>query len=149
MSITHDYLPKQGGFPLPTAMMMDFGKFLSEGKDSEYKVRLYSDLPFPWRQDKNVGAQDDFEKWALQELRKNSSQAVWRFEGEDGQKILRYARADRVADNCVDCPPNTWKVDTVLPVKHFCSLADIFVGFSAPQNRGEPACAWQPPARTF
>ncbi len=118
LEITHDYLHRKNALPLPATMMLDFAKYLSDGKASEYEVRFYSDKPFPWRKD--GGARDDFERWALVELRKNPEKAVWRFEGEQGQQRLRYARADRLTESCVGChntyqntPKNDWKVGDV------------------------------------
>jgi PAS domain S-box-containing protein len=118
ITITHDYVTDKTSLPLPATMMIDFSKFLSQGKDDDYKVRLYSDKPFPWRKD--GGAKDDFERWALDELRKNPEKAVWRFEGEPGNQRLRYARADRLGESCVGChnsyqnsPKTDWKVGDV------------------------------------
>ncbi|MDQ5768744.1 PAS domain S-box protein [Thiothrix subterranea] len=118
LEITHDYLHRKNALPLPATMMLDFAKYLSDGKASEYEVRFYSDKPFPWRKD--GGARDEFERWALVELRKNPEKAVWRFEGEQGQQRLRYARADRLTESCVGChntypntPKNDWKVGDV------------------------------------
>ena len=118
--ITHDYLSSQNALPLPATMMIDFAKFLSDSQDDGYKVRFYSDLPFPWRKGKGGGASDDFERWALQELRKNPEKAVWRFEGAEDEQVLRYARADRLGESCVGChntypgtPKTDWKVGDV------------------------------------
>jgi PAS domain S-box-containing protein len=118
--ITHDYLSGKDALPLPATMMIDFAKFLTDSNDSNYKVRFYSDLPFPWRKGKGGGASDDFEQWALQALRKNPEQAVWRFEGKENEQVLRYARADRLGESCVNChntypgtPKKDWKVGDV------------------------------------
>lgn len=118
--ITHDYLSNKDSLPLPATMMIDFAKFLTDSKDSNYSVRFYSDFPFPWRKDKDGGVRDDFERWALQELRKNPEQAVWRFEGKEDAQVLRYARADRLDESCVNChnsypdsPKKDWKVGDV------------------------------------
>ncbi|MBJ6611253.1 MAG: response regulator [Candidatus Thiothrix moscowensis] len=101
LKITHDYHETKEAMPLPATMLMDLGKFIGDSKESNYNVRLYSDMPFPWRKD--GGIRDDFEKWALEELRKNPEKAVWRFEGAGEQQVLRYARADRLLSSCVDC----------------------------------------------
>jgi PAS domain S-box-containing protein len=116
--VTHDYLGQDKALPLPATMMIDFSRFLTENKDSNYKVRFYSDKPFPWRKD--GGVRDNFEQWALGELRKNPAKAVWRFEGQPGEMVLRYARADRLTESCVGChntypgtPKKDWKVGDV------------------------------------
>ena len=118
MKITHDYLDSKNALPLPATMTMDLGKFLGADKDKTYDIRLYSDMPFPWRKD--GGAHDEFEKWALAELRKQPDKPVWRFEGEGEQQVLRYARADQLSASCVDChnsypgtPKKDWKIGDV------------------------------------
>ncbi|MDD5392502.1 MAG: PAS domain S-box protein [Thiothrix sp.] len=116
--LTHDYLERKDALPIPATMMIDFAKFLTDSKDSDYRIRFYSDLPFPWRKD--GGLHDGFEKWALEELRKNPDKAVWRFEGEGDAQVLRYARADQMGQSCVNChnsypgtPKRDWKVGDV------------------------------------
>lgn len=118
IKITHDYQQVNGALPLPSTMNVDFATYLSQSHDSNYKVRLYSDQPFPWRKD--GGVKDDFERWALNELRKRPDKSVWRFEAVNGQQILRYARADRLVEGCVDChnhyaatPKKDWKLGDV------------------------------------
>lgn len=118
LKITHDYHSSADALPLPATMIMDFAKYLEQSKDNNYHVRLYSDQPFPWRKD--GGVKDDFESWALQKLRDNPDKAVWRFESKAGQQILRYARADRLGESCVNChntypgtPKKDWKVGDV------------------------------------
>ena len=54
------------------------------------KVRLYSDYPFPWRQD--GGPHDDFEREALRQLRQRPDEPFYRFEEWRGRpSLLRWA----------------------------------------------------------
>ncbi|MCK5918114.1 MAG: response regulator [Cocleimonas sp.] len=115
MTITHDYINKAGTLPLPATFAKDFGHSLSSG-ESNLKVKLYSDLPFPWRHE-NI---DAFEREALATLKKNPTQPIWAFETLDGQPVLRYARADVMTESCVGChntypgtPKGNWKVGDV------------------------------------
>ncbi len=109
---SHDYQGKDNVLPLPATMMMDFSNYLAQSNESNYKVRLYSDLPFPWREDSKP--QDDFERWAIQTLKNNPEKPVWRFENHNGMQVLRYARADRLTASCIGCHnsyPGTPKTD--------------------------------------
>jgi signal transduction histidine kinase len=81
-------------------------------------VWLYSDYPFPWQQD--GGPRDDFERQALQALRQNPEQPFYSFVEYDGRPSLRYAIADVMQQNCVDChnqhadsPKTDWQVGDV------------------------------------
>ncbi|MGB1008605.1 MAG: response regulator [Thiolinea sp.] len=113
IEFSHDY-QNSGKLPLPATLSMDFGKFLA-AENSSVGVRLYSNHPFPWRVAKNEGgAKDDFERWAIEQLRANPKQPVWRIEDQDGSSVLRYARADRLSASCVSCHnsyPGTPKTD--------------------------------------
>lgn len=110
--ITHDYLKIPGAVPLPATFAIDFGDKISQ--NSDYRVRLYSDMPFSWRE--NGGVHDDFEKEAMNYLRNNPTSFVSRYEVLDGKEVLRYAVADVMQASCVAChntypgtPKNDWK----------------------------------------
>lgn len=109
--ISHDYSIEEGSIPLPATFAIDFGDSLSES--SHYKVRLYSDQPFLWRE--NGGTRDAFEKEAMQSLRENPQTYFAQYDQVDGQRVLRYAVADVFADAaCVQCHnsyPGTPKTD--------------------------------------
>lgn len=114
--ITHDYLNIPGAVPLPATFAIDFGEKIS--KNSDYRVRLYSDMPFSWRE--NGGVHDDFEKEAMNTLRDNPNGFVTRYEVFEGKPVLRYAVADVMQPACVAChntypgtPKNDWKVGDV------------------------------------
>ncbi len=115
MTITHDYIDKEGMLPLPATFAKDFGKTLSS-EDSNFVVKLYSDFPFPWRNE----TLDSFEKKALEQLQENPDKPVWSFEDLDGEPVLRYARADVMNASCTGChnsypgtPKTDWQVGDV------------------------------------
>ena len=115
MEITHNYKNKDGTLPLPATFAKDFGHSLSS-KESNFKVKLYSDLPFPWRNE----PLDSFEKNALKQLKANPKQPIWSFETINGKPVLRYARADVLKASCLAChnsypgtPKTTWKAGDV------------------------------------
>lgn len=108
--ITHDYLNIPGAMPLPATFAIDFGEKLSA--NSNYRVRLYSDLPFTWRKD--GGLRDDFEREAMNYLRENPESSYTQYIELDGQPVLRYAVADVLKSSCVACHnsyPGTPKTD--------------------------------------
>ncbi|HWC05596.1 MAG TPA: ATP-binding protein [Methylomirabilota bacterium] len=115
--VTHDYLSQEGAVPLPVTLSIALGRRLGE-KGSGMQVRLYSDYPFPWRQD--GGPHDPFETEALVELRANPDRAFFRFENFQDRPSLRFATADRMEAGCVSChnthpdsPKRDWKVGDV------------------------------------
>lgn len=117
LTITHDYHNIPNSVPLPATFTTDFGEYMS-AESLSYKVRLFSDLPFAWRE--TGGIKDDFEAHAITQLRANPSEPVWRFEEDKGQTILRYAIADVLTESCVSChnsypgtPKNDWKIGDV------------------------------------
>lgn len=110
--ITHNYLNMPGAVPLPATFAIDFGDTIS--KDSNYRVRLYSDMPFSWRV--GGGLHDDFEKEAMTFLRENPDSFFSRSEVVNGSEVLRYAVADKLKASCVAChnsyegtPKTDWK----------------------------------------
>jgi adenylate cyclase len=98
---SHDYRNKSKTIPLPATLTIDLGEHISQKSQSGMQVRLYSDFPFKTRKD--GGAKDDFEREALEELRRNPDQRYYRFEEYQGRMSLRYATARKMRDTCVRC----------------------------------------------
>lgn len=130
MSVTHDYQSQENALPLPATLTIDLGHYLSK-VDGGTQVRLYSDLPFPWRESER--SLDDFQKQALQHLKEQPNKPFVREELMNGSRVLRFAQADRMLPNCVAChnsypgsPRTDWKVgdvrgalEVVLPVSQW------------------------------
>ncbi|MBN8885561.1 MAG: response regulator [Rudaea sp.] len=115
--VTHDHLDKENAIPLPATLTIELGERLSK-RNSGLHVRLYSDYPFPWRKD--GGARDAFEREALTELTRSPDKPFFRFEEQQGQRVLRYAVADVMQPACIGChnthpssPKTDWKVGDV------------------------------------
>ncbi|RPH45736.1 MAG: response regulator [Burkholderiales bacterium] len=117
LAITHAYRDQPGSLPLPATFMLDFGDFVGQPASGQ-RVRLFSELPFPWR----AGGHklDDFETAALAALRTDPDRPFHRIENVDGVPTLRYAIADRLQASCVEChnrypgsPRTDWKVGDV------------------------------------
>jgi tRNA A-37 threonylcarbamoyl transferase component Bud32 len=117
IQVTHDYAGKKNAIPLPATMSVELADRISH-KNPSLKIRLYSDLPFPWRLESG-GPKDQFERDALRELRSKPGQPYY---VEDGRS-LRYATSSRMEKRCVDChnamkesPKRDWKEGDVVGV---------------------------------
>ena len=118
ITVTHDYLGKEGTIPNPATYTIELGSRLTS-KESGSVIRLYSDYPFPHRQ-KDGGAQDKFEREALEYLNKNPTEKFFRQEKFDGRPSFRYAEAVVMEQSCIGChnshpesPKTDWKVGDV------------------------------------
>ncbi|MFB9886376.1 c-type heme family protein [Balneatrix alpica] len=116
ISISHAY-NHPDTLPLPATFAKDFGDFIGS-QDHSLRIRLYSELPFPWRAE--GGPQDAFERDALLAVRMNPNQAFYRFEQQGNRLVLRYALADPLLPSCVNChnsypgtPKNDWQAGDV------------------------------------
>lgn len=132
VDVTHDYKSRDNALPLPATLTIELGHYLSQ-VDGGTQVRLYSDLPFPWREGERQ--LDDFQTQALAHLKTNPRMPFVREEILNGQRVLRYAQADRMLSGCVTChnqypssPKTDWKVgdvrgalEIVLPVSQWQS----------------------------
>ncbi len=104
IAATHDYRSRPGAIPLPATLTIELGKHISEKSVSGMQVRLYSDRPFRTRTD--GGPKDDFQREALDRLRRDPDEPVYRFEDFEGRPALRYATARRMEATCVSCHNN-------------------------------------------
>ncbi len=130
--------PQPGEVPLPASYLIELGDRLSRNS-SGMSVRLYSDYPFPNRQQQG-GPRDDYERLALQSLRANPTQPFIRFESYQGRLSIRYAQADIMQPTCVEChnartdsPKRDWRVGDVRGVLEITTPLD---GFMAQTNAG-------------
>ena len=130
MTITHDYKSKANALPLPATLTIDLGHYLSL-VDGGTQVRLYSDQPFPWRAKERQ--LDNFQRDALAHLKTDPQTPFAREEVMNGQRVLRFAQADRMLPKCVAChnsypnsPFTQWKegdvrgaLEIILPVSQW------------------------------
>ena len=100
VEIYHDPLTKPEAIPVPATFLIDLGHRLSTETDIT-SVRLYSDLPFPWRTD--GGPHDTFERLALAALQQAPERPFLEFATVDGVPSIRYAVADILQPSCVEC----------------------------------------------
>ncbi|EKQ67588.1 family 3 adenylate cyclase [Leptolyngbyaceae cyanobacterium JSC-12] len=130
--VTHDYIAQPGAIPLPATYLIELSKSISQ-QNPGMSVRLFSDLPFPWRKEEG-GPRDDFETAAIAFLRQNPKQPFVRVENFQGRRSLRYAEADIMKPSCVEChnthpssPKKDWKVGDVRGVLEITRPLDSFI----------------------
>ncbi|WP_315861543.1 adenylate/guanylate cyclase domain-containing protein [[Leptolyngbya] sp. PCC 7376] len=118
ITITHDYHNMDGGIPLPATYFIELGEEISNSQKGS-GVRLFSNHPFPWRQETG-GARDDFEREAIAFLETNPEAAFSNIETVTNRLSLRYAVADVMKPSCIAChnshpdsPKRDWKVGDV------------------------------------
>ena len=116
INVTHDYENYEGAIPIPATFSIELSELITDS-GSGVRARLYSDYPFPWRE--NGGPSDAYETEALVRLRgaANSDEPFIRFEDVDGRKSLRYSKAVIMAEGCVTCHnthPDSPKTDWVV-----------------------------------
>ncbi|MGF1535186.1 MAG: adenylate/guanylate cyclase domain-containing protein [Elainellaceae cyanobacterium] len=100
VEIHHDQAEKPNSIPVPATYLIDLSHRLTTQTDMT-TVRLYSDKPFPWRED--GGAHDEFEREALAVLMQAPEAPFYRFENMAGERYIRYAVADVLKPSCVEC----------------------------------------------
>ncbi len=107
--ITEDFQIHKGFVPIPAQFMKLTASEARIRSSGLYRYRILS----KWNIEPSQGLRDDFELWAWKELEKQDLasptsaikwQPVWRIETKEGQRILRYMRADPASDNgCLTC----------------------------------------------
>ena len=112
------YRDHQNEIPLPATLGRDLGNRLVAGRSGE-RLRLLSPYPFFQGED-GGGLIDAFQQEAWKFLTQHPDAPFYRFEQVDGRESLRFAKADRMHDECVEChnrhpdsPKRDWQVGQV------------------------------------
>ena len=128
VEVTHNYAATAGAIPIPATFTIEFGKHIA-ANNAGMEIRLYSDYPFPFRKD--GGPRDDFERQALEQLRRHPDKPFYRFEQFQGRPVLRYATAVPMKAGCVAChnshpesPKTDWKVGEIRGVQEIVQSLD-------------------------
>ncbi len=116
--ITHNYHERADAIPLPATLSMLLAQRIGQ-RSSGTKVRLYSPFPFPWRKE-DRGLQDNFSQSAWKFFQKTPESAYFSFDIIGDSRVLRYAVADQMRADCVEChnnhqdtPKTDWKTGDV------------------------------------
>jgi signal transduction histidine kinase len=112
------YRDHQGEIPLPATLSRDLGSRLVAGRPGE-RLKLLSPYPFPQGGDSG-GLRDAFQQEAWEFFKQHPDESFYRFEQVDGHESLRFAKADRMQEECVEChnghpdsPKRDWKIGQV------------------------------------
>jgi len=103
LKATHDYKKKKS-IPLPATLSILLGEKIGQNGSGAI-VSLYSPYPFPWRKDTG-GLKDSFSKKAWTNLTRNPGKPYYEFLKQGDSRILRYAVADKMTQDCVGCHNN-------------------------------------------
>ena len=114
VDIRHDYDKHDGAIPLPATLTIKLGERIGS-LGTGLEASLYSPYPFPWRASQG-GLLDDFRRAAWKGLSAEPDKPFYRFEERRGKPSLRYATADRMRVECLNChnthpqtPKTGWK----------------------------------------
>jgi signal transduction histidine kinase len=131
------YQDHQGEIPLPATLSRNLSNRLVAGRSGE-RLSLLSPYPFP-RGEYSAGLFDNFQQEAWQFLTQNPDEPFYRFERVDGRNSLRYVKADRMQEECVEChnrhpdsPKRDWRagqvggmLEVVYPIDSLEAVAGI------------------------
>lgn len=114
--ISHDYRNHANAIPLPATMTLMLAEKSSQ-KTRTFDVSLFSEYPFPWRNNKNL---EKTEKETFQKLKANPSKDIISVVQKNGGRFIQVTRADMMLEQCVSChnahpnsPKTDWKVGDV------------------------------------
>ncbi|MFT4929061.1 MAG: signal transduction histidine kinase/DNA-binding NarL/FixJ family response regulator, partial [Phenylobacterium sp.] len=118
LKASHEYHSQANTIPLPATMSMLLSERINFS-DTDIKTKIYSPYPYPLRE-KTGGLQDNFAQQAWQFLSQNKNQPFVSIEEIDGELNARYAVADLMREECIDChnnhpdsPKRDWKAGDV------------------------------------
>jgi signal transduction histidine kinase len=118
INVTHEYETIKNAIPLPATLSMELGEKIGRSL-SGAETYLYSPYPFPWRIESG-GLRDEFRREAWNALNENPDIPYFKITQYKGQKAIRFATADLMRPECVNChnnhpdtPKTGWKTGDV------------------------------------
>lgn len=116
LQINFDHKQQSKTIPLPATMVHDIGELFTKGSNLE--VKMYSQYPFPHRQDRHL---DTFENESLAYLLKNPDQIYVKKDFYNQKNVIRVAIPDFLySQSCVEChntrpdsPKKDWKLGDI------------------------------------
>ncbi|MGI0482662.1 adenylate/guanylate cyclase domain-containing protein [Geminocystis sp. CENA526] len=110
-------MSQDGSIPPPATFVIELGKEITNsGQDSV--IELYSDYPYPWRENRTV---NKFGEEALVYLRENKGEKkFFRIEDKNNRPFWKYAQSVDMSSSCVVChnqhpqsPKKDWNIGDV------------------------------------
>jgi len=116
LKVNFDHKKFDTTIPLPATVVHDLGELFTNGSD--ISVQMYSDFPFPNRQDRVL---DKFQQESLKYILKHNDKPYSSEDIKDGRLIYRTAFPDYLsANSCVNChntrpdtPKTDWKLGDI------------------------------------
>jgi signal transduction histidine kinase len=112
------YREQQGKIPLPETLSRNLGSRLVAGRPDE-RLQLLSPYPF-FQEDVSDGLLDGFQQEAWEFFTEHPDEVFYRVERVNGRESLRFAKADRMQRECVEChnghsqsPKRDWHIGQV------------------------------------
>jgi tRNA A-37 threonylcarbamoyl transferase component Bud32 len=118
VGVTNHYREQAHAIPVPATFTIELGEQISADQKRGMQVRLYSDYPFPGREDRQL---DEWEERALHHLNENPGGEVAEFVTYGDRYVLRYATPRLMQKSCLTChndpatgsPKTDWNVGDV------------------------------------
>ena len=113
INITHNYKNEKNALPIPATMTLDLITYLND-RESSVKLRLISEYPFPWRENRGI---NDFDKKTLNHFKNTSEETYFSLYKKDDEDIFEFAMPIKMQESCVAChnthvdsPKIDWKI---------------------------------------
>jgi len=139
VQLSHDYRDRPGTLPIPATLSLDLIQYLN-ARESKVNMRLVSEHPFPWRQERQL---TDFDRAAFDRFRSTAARAYDDYVERAGQKVFEYAVPVRMQAACVAChnshpdsPKRDWKVGDIRGIQVVTILP---AGLERQTTPGRPA----------
>ncbi|TWI84632.1 PAS domain S-box-containing protein [Roseibium hamelinense] len=131
VTVSHDHEGAELTVPAPVTMTLALEKELAS-IGSPSSIRLVSNYPFPWREDRQL---DAFDSEALAAVLENPDRPFERMVETDGGPVFRSARAVVMDQSCVNChnshgdsPKTDWGVGDVRGIQQVTIAASAAAG---------------------
>jgi adenylate cyclase len=134
VTASHNYRSQSGAIPIPATFSIELGRIVST-RDNSLAYRFVSDYPFNGREPQRL---DQFEKSAIETLRKHPNVPVSEVSGSIFDRTVRTATPVIMGGACVSChathpdsPKRDWKVGDVRGIQVITVRQSINAGIFA------------------
>jgi adenylate cyclase len=131
---SHNYRSQTGAIPIPATFSIELGRIIGT-RDNALAYRFVSDFPFNGREPHPL---DQFEKEALETLRRQPTAAISETSGSIFDRSVRMATPVIMGQACVNChathpdsPKRDWKVGDVRGLQVITTRQSINAGIFA------------------
>lgn len=134
VTVSEHYPTIEGAIPTPSTYSIVLGERISQGKNN-FRFRVYSDYPYPSRQEDGTGGpKDQFEENALNYLKNNPNNSYSKIEVYKNHLSMRYGMPIIMKASCIAChnthpksPKTDWRIGDVRGVMEVTQPLDNFI----------------------